>query len=37
MVDWKNPPKLFIPGPVHVLPEVLQQLARPTMGHRNKE
>jgi aspartate aminotransferase-like enzyme len=37
MVDWKNPPKLFIPGPVHVLPEVLQQLARPTLGHRNKE
>ena len=37
MTDWKNPPKLFIPGPVHVLPEVLQQLARPTLGHRNKE
>jgi aspartate aminotransferase-like enzyme len=28
---------LFIPGPVHVLPEVLQQLARPTLGHRGKE
>ena len=37
MVDWKNPPKLYIPGPVHVLPEVLQQLARPTLGHRGKE
>lgn len=37
MVDWKNPPKLFIPGPVHVLPEVLQQLSRPTLGHRGKE
>ncbi len=37
MVDWRNPPKLFIPGPVHVLPEVLQQLARPTLGHRAKE
>jgi len=37
MTDWKNPPKLFIPGPVHVLPEVLQQLARPTLGHRGKE
>jgi len=37
MTDWKNPPKLFIPGPVHVLPEVLGQLARPTLGHRNKE
>jgi len=37
MTDWKNPPKLFIPGPVHVLPEVLEQLARPTVGHRLKE
>jgi aspartate aminotransferase-like enzyme len=37
MSDWKNPPKLFIPGPVHVVPEVLQQLARPTLGHRRKE
>lgn len=37
MTDWKNPPKLFIPGPVHVLPEVLAQLARPTLGHRLKE
>jgi aspartate aminotransferase-like enzyme len=37
MADWKNPPRLFIPGPVHVLPDVLQQLARYTLGHRNKE
>jgi len=37
MTDWKNPPKLFIPGPVHVLPEVLQQLSRYTVGHRGKE
>ncbi len=37
MVDWKNPPKLFIPGPVHVLPEVLEQLSRYTLGHRGKE
>ena len=37
MADWRNPPKLFIPGPVHVLPEVLEQLARPTLGHRGKE
>ena len=37
MVDWKDPPKLFIPGPVKVLPEVLEQLARPTLGHRGKE
>jgi aspartate aminotransferase-like enzyme len=37
MTDWKNPPKLFIPGPVHVLPEVLQELSRYTLGHRNAE
>ena len=37
MTDWKNPPKLFIPGPVHVLGEVLEQLSRPTLGHRSKE
>ena len=37
MVDWKNPPKLFIPGPVHVLPDVLAQLSRYTLGHRGKE
>jgi len=37
MVDWKNPPKLFIPGPVKVNEDVLRQLARPTLGHRNKE
>ena len=37
MVDWKNPPRLFIPGPVKVNDEVLQQLARPTLGHRGKE
>lgn len=37
MADWKNPPKLFIPGPVHVLPEVYEQLSRHTLGHRAKE
>jgi predicted phosphoserine aminotransferase len=37
MTDWKNPPKLFIPGPVHVVPEVLEQLSRYTLGHRAKE
>ncbi|MHC4570598.1 MAG: pyridoxal-phosphate-dependent aminotransferase family protein [Planctomycetota bacterium] len=37
MVDWKNPPRLFIPGPVLVKEDVLQQLARPTVGHRLKE
>lgn len=34
MTDWKNPPRLFIPGPVKVNDDVLQQLARPTLGHR---
>ncbi|MBW8000534.1 MAG: alanine--glyoxylate aminotransferase family protein [Planctomycetes bacterium] len=37
MTDWKNPPRLFIPGPVKVNEDVLQQLARPTLGHRGKE
>ena len=37
MVDWKNPPRLFIPGPVKVDEDVLQQLARATLGHRGKE
>lgn len=37
MTDWKNPPKLFIPGPVHTVPEVLEQLSRYTLGHRGKE
>jgi len=37
MADWKNPPRLFIPGPVKVNEDVLQQLARPTLGHRGKE
>ena len=37
MVDWKNAPRLFIPGPVKVNDDVLQQLARPTLGHRGKE
>lgn len=37
MADWRNPPRLFIPGPVKVNDDVLQQLARPTLGHRGKE
>ena len=37
MVDWKNPPRLFIPGPIKVDDDVLQQMARPTLGHRGKE
>jgi aspartate aminotransferase-like enzyme len=37
MTDWRKPPRLFIPGPVKVNEDVLQQLARPTLGHRLKE
>jgi len=37
MADWKDPPRLFIPGPVKVDEDVLKQLARPTLGHRGKE
>jgi aspartate aminotransferase-like enzyme len=37
MPDWKNPPRLFIPGPIKVDDDVLQQMARPTLGHRGKE
>jgi len=37
MADWKNPPRLFIPGPVKVNEDVLRELARPTLGHRLKE
>ena len=37
MTDWKDPPRLFIPGPVKVDEDVLAQLARPTLGHRLKE
>ncbi|UCE98715.1 MAG: alanine--glyoxylate aminotransferase family protein [Planctomycetota bacterium] len=37
MTNWKKPPRLFIPGPVLVKDDVLQQLARPTLGHRLKE
>lgn len=29
--------KLFIPGPVEVRPEVLEQMANPLIGHRGKE
>ncbi|GAA0086867.1 alanine--glyoxylate aminotransferase family protein [Clostridium sp. CTA-7] len=29
--------KLFIPGPVEVKPDVLEQMARPMIGHRSKE
>jgi aspartate aminotransferase-like enzyme len=29
--------KLFIPGPVDVRPEVLEQMSKPMIGHRSKE
>ena len=29
--------KLFIPGPTEVRPEILEELARPMIGHRSKE
>ena len=29
--------KLFIPGPVEVSKEVLEQMATPMIGHRSKE
>ncbi len=29
--------KLFIPGPVEVLPDVLEKLSTPSIGHRTKE
>lgn len=29
--------KLFIPGPVEVRPEVLEQMAKPMIGHRGKD
>lgn len=29
--------KLFIPGPVEVRPDVLEQMAKPMIGHRSKE
>jgi aspartate aminotransferase-like enzyme len=36
MADWRNPPKLYIPGPIYVKPEVLKELSRPTLAHRGK-
>jgi len=37
MSSWKEHGKLFIPGPVEVFPEVLQELARPQVGHRSQQ
>ncbi|MFR4401838.1 MAG: alanine--glyoxylate aminotransferase family protein, partial [Peptococcus niger] len=33
-IDHKQ---LFIPGPTEVLPDVLDEMARPLIGHRTKE
>lgn len=35
--SWKKHTKLFIPGPVEVYPDVLAELAIPTIGHRSGE
>jgi predicted phosphoserine aminotransferase len=35
--SWKKHTKLFIPGPVEVYPDVLSELAIPTIGHRSGE
>ena len=32
-----NPPRLFIPGPVHVEDDVMQAMLRPMIGHRAPE
>ena len=32
-----SPMKLFIPGPTEVAPEILQEMARPAIGHRTEE
>ncbi len=37
MADWRNPPKLYIPGPIQVADDVLKELSRPVIGHRGKE
>ncbi len=36
MESWKKHVKLFIPGPVEVYPDALQEVARPMVGHRSK-
>ena len=32
-----RPPRLFLPGPTEVAPEILQEMARPALGHRTEE
>ena len=36
MRSWEKHIKLFIPGPVEVYPDVLQEVARPMIGHRSE-
>jgi predicted phosphoserine aminotransferase len=36
MKSWEKHVKLFIPGPVEVYPEILREVGRPVIGHRDK-
>ncbi|MEM5872090.1 MAG: aminotransferase class V-fold PLP-dependent enzyme, partial [Candidatus Aenigmatarchaeota archaeon] len=36
MKSWEKHVKLFIPGPVEVYPDVLKEIARPMIGHREE-
>ncbi|MCI0652811.1 MAG: alanine--glyoxylate aminotransferase family protein [Planctomycetes bacterium] len=36
-MSLERPPRLFIPGPVEVEPEILQAGAQPMIGHRDEE
>lgn len=36
MKSWEKHIKLFIPGPVEVYPEILKEVSRPMIGHRDK-
>lgn len=37
MTEVPRPPRLFIPGPVEVEPEVMEEMQRPLIGHRAPE
>ena len=37
MTDWKNPPRLFIPGPVKVNDDVLQERATAWRDRRDAQ
>jgi predicted phosphoserine aminotransferase len=36
MKSWEKHVKLFIPGPVEVYPEILKEVGRPVIGHRDR-